>query len=193
MRELLEVLSGIFLVAAFFPYITGIVKKETQPAKASWLIWVVLDFITLAGMYAADVINGQIVGATIGSTVVAVLALHFGKPGWTKLDLSCLLGAAAGFILWRVLDSPLMGILVSQGINFLGSVPTVVSAWEYPNRESRGTWILFWFSCVFTVASVRRWSLEGAVQPITFFLIGSAMLYVVLLRPWLRNLVPRDV
>lgn len=62
-KETLSVVSGILFVTAFFPYIRAILAGKTKPAKASWIIWESLDCITLAGMYAKDAINGQIVGA----------------------------------------------------------------------------------------------------------------------------------
>ena len=90
MKETLSILAGLLFVAAFVPYIRAILRKETKPAKASWFIWASLDTITLAAMFFKDTVNGQILGAVLGAWVVAVLALKYGTPGWTKLDKFCL-------------------------------------------------------------------------------------------------------
>lgn len=67
MKETLSVLAGLLFIAGFIPYIRAILRKETKPAKASWIIWASLDTITIAGMYAKDTVNGQILGAVIGA------------------------------------------------------------------------------------------------------------------------------
>src|SRR5581483_6426724 len=71
-KEILSVLAGILFIVGFVPYIRAIVRKETKPAKASWIIWASLDSITIAGMYAKDAVNGQIVGACLGAWVVVI-------------------------------------------------------------------------------------------------------------------------
>ena len=39
MKETLSILAGLLVIAAFVPYIRAILRKETIPMKASWLIW----------------------------------------------------------------------------------------------------------------------------------------------------------
>lgn len=66
-RSVLSLLAGVLFVAGFVPYIRAIVRGQTKPAKASWIIWATLDTITIAGMYAKDAVNGQILGAVLGA------------------------------------------------------------------------------------------------------------------------------
>jgi hypothetical protein len=51
-KETLSVLAGLLFVAAFVPYIRAILRKETKPSKASWIIWASMDTILLIGMFA---------------------------------------------------------------------------------------------------------------------------------------------
>lgn len=78
-QSVLSVVAGLLFLAGFVPYIIAIVRGETKPAKASWVIWASLDTITLLGMYAENAVNGQIVGAMLGAWVVVVLAIKFGN------------------------------------------------------------------------------------------------------------------
>ena len=183
MKETLSILAGLLFVAAFVPYIRAILRKETKPAKASWLIWASLDTITLAGMFFKDTVNGQILGAVLGAWVVAVLALKYGTPGWTKLDKSCLGGAVLGIVLWQVFNDPIFGIVTSVSVVFLGSIPTFTSAWKDPSRENKLAWIIFWVSCVCAVIAIPHWTLADATQPITFFAIETIMMYILFVRP----------
>ncbi|MBI4992462.1 MAG: hypothetical protein HZB99_04575 [Candidatus Harrisonbacteria bacterium] len=179
----LSAVAGLLFIAAFVPYIRAILLGETKPAKSSWLIWASLDTITLAGMYAKDTVNGQILGAVIGAWVVVALALKYGTPGWTKLDKFCLAGAVLGIVLWQAFSNPVLGIMTSLSVVFLGSIPTFMSAWTDPSREDKLAWTIFWVSCVCAVIAIPQWTLADAAQPVTFFAIETIMMYILYVRP----------
>ena len=47
--------AGILAVLSFFPYIRSIVKGETKPERATFVIWSVLSFVTLFAYFASGV------------------------------------------------------------------------------------------------------------------------------------------
>lgn len=182
MQPFLQWIAGLLVITAFVPYGLAIHRKQTVPMKASWLIWLVLDSVTFAGMYAADAVNGQILGAVVGGWIIVFLAFKHGEAGWTKLDKFCLAGAALGIALWQIFDNPLLGITTSLSVLFLGAIPTFVSAWKDPRRENKAGWVIFWLSCVFTTAAIPEWTFADVAQPIVFLLINSTMMFI-LFRP----------
>lgn len=181
-RYAISVVSGILFVAGFIPYIRAILRGETKPAKASWIIWASLDYIVLAGMVAEKTVNGQILGAVIGATIVIGLAMKYGTPGWTKVDIFCLAGAVLGITLWLIFSNPVFGIMTSCTVAFVGSFPTFMSAWKDPSREDRVAWTIFWLSCVCAMVAIPRLTLADAAQPTTFFVIESVMMFVLYVR-----------
>ncbi len=183
MKEILSVLAGLLFIAGFIPYIRAILRKETKPAKASWIIWASLDYLVFLGMIATHTVNGQILGAVIGATIVIGLAMKYGIPGWTNLDKFCLCGAFLGIALWQVFSNPLFGIVTACIVALLGSIPTFVSAWKNPSGEDRLAWTIFWISCVCAVIAIPRWTLADAAQPITFFTIESIVTCILYVRP----------
>lgn len=183
MKEILSIMAGLLYIVGFIPYIQAVRHKKIKPAKASWIIWASLDTITIAGMAVEGSINGQIIGAFAGAWVVCILAIKYGQAGWTILDKACFIGAAIGIILWLAFDSPIMGIITSLGVVFLGSIPTFVSAWEDPSRENKAGWTLFWISCVLAIIAIPQWTLADAAQPITFAAIETVMMYLLYIRP----------
>jgi hypothetical protein len=178
-RQIISVIAGLLFIVGFVPYIRAILRKEAKPAKASWIIWASVDSITLAGMFVENTVNGQILGAVVGAWVVVAFALKFGSPGWTKLDKFCLGGAILGIMLWKIFNNPVLGIMTSLCVIFIGSIPTFVSAWKDPSREDKLAWTIFWGSCVLAVIAIPKWTLADAAQPITFFVIETIMIYII--------------
>ncbi|MEK7184012.1 MAG: hypothetical protein AAB701_00625 [Patescibacteria group bacterium] len=182
MKEALSVFAGLLYLAAFAPYISAIVRKETKPAKASWLIWAVLDTIILAGMVAGGAVNGQIAGAAFGSWIVVLLATKHGVSGWTTLDKLCFGGALLAIVLWQVFQDPVLGIVTSLIAYSLGFAPTIASALKDSSRENKLAWLLFWVSSVCSLVAVPVWTVADAAQPVTFLFMNSVMMYILLVR-----------
>ncbi len=181
-RYTVSVVSGVLFVAGFVPYIRAILRGETKPAKASWIIWATLDYIVLAGMIAEKTVNGQILGAVIGATIVIGLAMKYGASGWTKVDIFCLAGAVLGIILWLIFSNPVFGIMTSCTVAFIGSFPTFISAWKDPSLEDKVAWTIFWLSCVCAMIAIPKLTLADAAQPTTFFAIESIMMVILYTR-----------
>jgi hypothetical protein len=153
--------------------------------KASWIIWMSLDLITFTGMAMRSAVNGLIVGAVIGATIVTALAFKYGASGWTRLDRACLSGAVLAIGLWWMFDSPEAGILTSACAILVGSLPTWASAWKNPHGENKLAWTLFWVSCVFGIVAIPQWTIADAAQPMTFFIVESVMMLILFIRPLL--------
>ena len=187
--EKLFIISGILFIAGFIPYIISIFDKQnpTKPEKVTWIIWLTIDIIVCAGMIAAKTVNAQIIGAVIGCSVVVILALKYGTSKWSKLDIFCLIGAALGIILWIVFQDPILGIVISQSVAVIGSIPTFVSAWKNPERENKLAWTIFWASCVFAMIAIPRWTLADATQPVAFFAVKSIILSILFISPLFKK------
>ncbi len=181
-NHVLTFLAGVVFLAGFFPYIIAILRRQTKPAKTSWIIWLALDLIVLLGMYAKGSVNGQLIGAVAGATIVTGLALIYGTSGWTKLDKRCLGGAALGIALWLAFDEPNLGIVVSSAVAFMGSWPTFTSAWENPGKEDKLAWTIWTASCVMQLFAIPAWTVQDALQPLTFSVIEFTMVFIIFVR-----------
>ncbi|HEU0051034.1 MAG TPA: hypothetical protein VFQ60_03185 [Patescibacteria group bacterium] len=181
-------LAGILFLIAFVPYIRAITKKETKPAKASWLIWATLDSITFAGMLVKHTLNGQVLGAIAGAWTVAILALKYGKPGWSKLDKFCLSGAVLGIMLWQLSGDATFGMATSLSVLILAAFPTFKNAWKNPKEENRLAWTLYWLSCIFAMIAIPKWTIADAAQPIAFTFIETVMVCILWIKP--RSIKP---
>jgi hypothetical protein len=178
-RELFSMIGGILSFIALIPYAIAIVKRKVRPTKATWIVWASVDTLTVVGMIIAKTLNWQIVGAATGATVVMFLSFWYGNPGWTKTEKTCLSLAviALGALIWKFSD-PVYGVLIAQSAAFIGSIPIFVEAWK--GKEDKLTWTILLVSCVFTLLSVPKYSIESLAQPINFVvacLIITGFLY----------------
>lgn len=187
MRNILSAIAGILFLIGFIPYIREILKGVAKPSKASWIIWTTLDLVVIAGMWAKHSLNGQIIGAFSGSVITTILALKYGKPGWTWVDKTCLAGGALGIVLWRAFDDADIGIAIGMAIVMLGTIPTIVSAWKNPAHESRMAWTIFFVSCIFAIGAIPAWTVADALQPLVYLTGESVMVLILYIGPWVRE------
>lgn len=191
-RQVLSTAAGIIFFIGFIPYGLAIWRSRhmpddhpdaAKPSKASWIIWIALDFLTLAGMFFAGTVNGQIIGTVLGGVVILILTLLYGKKGWTALDVFSLAGGSIGIVLWITLDNPVAAIVAAGVTGFLGSLPTFRNAWEKPGNEDRLSWTIFFVSCVCAMLAIPAWTFGDAMQPSVFFAIQTIMVAILYLRP----------
>jgi hypothetical protein len=193
-KTVLSIVSGIVLLIAFIPYIKAIVRRETSPRKATWLIWASCDIIILAGMLVQHKVNGLLVGAVFGASTTFVLSLLYGEKGWTKRDKVCITLATLAIVLWRYFGDSNVGIALSSTALFIAAWPTYLSAWERPENEDRKAWVIFNASSLLGVLAIPHLTFADAVPPIVFLTIDCPMLYLIFVRPYFaRNAATRVI
>jgi tetratricopeptide (TPR) repeat protein len=168
-------LAGIISLAAYGPYILSILRKETKPNRASWIIWAVVSSIIALSYREAGASYAFLapVGYVIGSTIVFILSIRHGVGGWTPFDRKCLIGAAISLVLWKIFGSPMSALLINLFINLLGTLPTARKAWYQPETESKVAWSLFSLGSIVNLFAIENWIFSMAVYPVSMiFLIG---------------------
>jgi tetratricopeptide (TPR) repeat protein len=168
-------LAGIISLAAYVPYILSILRKETKPNRASWIIWAIVSTIIALSYRDAGASYAFLapVGYVVGSTIVFILSIRHGVGGWTTFDRKCLIGAAISLVLWKIFDSPMSALLINLIINLLGTLPTARKAWYQPETESKVAWSLFSLGSIVNLFAVENWTFSMAVYPVSMiFLIG---------------------
>ncbi|MBI2048052.1 MAG: hypothetical protein HYT27_02840 [Parcubacteria group bacterium] len=174
---ILNTLAGLLAIGGFFPYITSVLKEETKPNKATWVVWTSLTCITAIGMWDAGTLNAQVTAIAIGDMIVLALAFKFGVPEWSNLDRFCLIGAGVGLLLWAVTGNPITAVVVSLLIIFVGSVPTMVKTWHNPSWENVAAYAFMAASSVVTIVAIPLpWSVANAAQPLVFFCTAGTIL-----------------
>jgi hypothetical protein len=189
----LAILAAILCIAGYIPYICGILTKQTKPAKVSWIAWSVLDITGVLAMYSAGAVNGYIIGASAGTTIIALLSLKYGIPGWTLTDKFCLAATVISITLWQTFNNPVLGIIIGCIAGFAGSIPTLLSAWEDPSRENKPAWAIWYVACILGLIIIPKLTLADSLMPITFFIVQTGVVFTIFIRPFftIRRLVKK--
>lgn len=187
-KDALAVLSGLVLLYAFVPYLGAIVKGETSPRKATWLVWAVGDIIAFAGTAVAHKTNLLLLGASIGATTTFLLTLKFGKSGWLLEEKVCLALSGLAIVLWGYFGNSNVGIGLSLFALMIAAWPMYVSAWHNPEHEDKKGWIVFNLSSFIALFAVKHLTFAEAAPAIAFCLIDAPMLYLLFIRKpkWMR-------
>ena len=183
----MSLLSGVLFFVAFLPYIWAIVNHQTVPSPVSWAIWASVDTLVLVAMKKEKAPIGQITGAVAGAWIVTTLAIIFGKPTMGSIEWVSVIGALLGIVLWKKTGNAVIAIVCSQLAIFIGAFPTFANGYANPSQENPLAWTVWFVSCVCALFAVKKWNLAEALQPITFTVIETVMVFLVVIRPHLLS------
>lgn len=188
----LGAIAGFFSIVCVIPYITSTLRGETQPHRVTWWVLSFLGLLMSANHWQAGGTTTvwEPLCAAIGQLVIAVLSVPYGKGGWGRLDLICLAGAIVSLIVWRQLDSPIVAMWVTIGVDFLACLPTVQKIIRSPETEDFTCWMLYFVGTTINLFAVQSWSVDKAAVPVYLFL-GNGFILSLLwgnqLRKWERQ------
>jgi hypothetical protein len=183
-RAVAGIVAGALSFLAFVPYVLSTLKGKNRPNRATWTIWTAVGVSLLASYAAAGARETLWVAAANLLAFLFVLALSFkyGVGGWKALDVSCLIGAALGFLMWWWSDSPLPTLFSGLFIDLVGAVPTVAKAWKEPESENLLAWILFCAANAINLLAIKTWTVVLASYPLYMVFITFVLVAVLVAR-----------
>lgn len=184
MRTALAIFGGVVLMLSSLPYIVAVVRRETKPRIVSWFTWTLLLFISIAATVADhDWFTVLLLGGdAIGTGAIVVFGWKYGDRKFERLDVVCQIAALVGILLWFVFDSPLLAVVASVTIDFVGAVPSIKHGWQKPHEETALTYALDTFGSLATLAALKSFHPTAVVYPIYLVLINAAFALIVITR-----------
>ena len=166
----------------YFPYIRDILRKTTQPHRASWLIWSVLGLIAFFSQFAEGATDSLwMIGAqTFGTVVVFVLSLKFGTEGFSALDRISLLAAIFGIVWWYFTHNAVYALLITIAVDAISAGLTAKKAYALPASETMSTWILSAISSVFGALAVGSFNPILMAYPFYVLLASSSVILAII-------------
>ncbi len=182
----LGIISGIFLIIGYIPYIHDVLKRTSIPSRMSWFIWslstaTILFGVTGTGTHEAIWVP---VADAIGCLSIFILSLFLGTGGWTKVDKISLAICVLSLLTWAITGNIFIALIANLLIYISGYIPTIKKSLKKPKDESFTAWTFFLIGVLLNFVTVIIGTDTGFavwLYPIVLVLtVGT--LYGVLLR-----------
>lgn len=182
MKDILAYAGALIAIFCTLPYLIDIVKRKTKPNIVTWITWSLLIGVGAAALFASNEFNAALLlcGDFVATFAVVLVGLRYGTVKLDRFDFFCMLGVVAGLMLWIVFNSPLIAIIATIGIDFIGTIPTVRHSYFHPEEETYLTFLLGVFASIFTLLSLHEYMVSAWVYPL-YLLLSNAMLFIVIL------------
>lgn len=182
----------VALVASgFVVFIVNMLRAETQPPRAAWLIWTMVDGVTAASMLAKGTMNWQMGTVVVGAIITtAILCLMKAKGPLGKMDKIALATAVVGMGLWLITSEPVVALAISLVVTLIGGVLTGKASWQSfmaDGRIARTLWATASSLVLATTLAYREHSFAELAEPVAFTLMDVGLAVIIWCRWPLRR------
>lgn len=153
---LLGQISGIFLIGGYIPYIIELLRGETRPNRASWLIWSLSTLLLLWSSFTVGTHEAIWVplADALGCGIIFLLSIWRGVGGWAKTDLISLAICLISIILYFMSENVLIVLILNLLIYTSGYIPTIKKSISKPEEESFWAWSLFMIGVLLNLITI---------------------------------------
>jgi hypothetical protein len=192
-KEILSLIAIGITLAAFYPYIRGILSGSTKPHVFSWVIWASTTLVVFfAQLEAQGGVGAWPIGVS-GSITALIAFLAYLKRSdisITSADWAFFVAAMASLPLWYLTADPTWAVVVLTAVDILGFGPTLRKAYAHPHAESIPFFFLFAIRNALVVLALERHSIATVLFPAAVSLACLVLIGVIIFR---RQRVPASV
>ncbi|MGH7175031.1 MAG: hypothetical protein ACREGR_01580 [Minisyncoccia bacterium] len=173
--------SGIIAVPAYLLMGWDVVMGRTKQNIAAWIVWALLDVITLLASFAAGNKAPWLIAAFAGGSVfILSLSLWRGDWKWELTETACIAAASLALGLWWYFG-PTWAIACSVAAMVAAGIPMLWDTWRRPHEQIATTWIVFFLACVVLfIGAPWPWTIAFALYPGAGVLYNGAMVLLSL-------------
>ncbi len=182
--NVLIVISTLLVLISPVVYIHSILYGDTRPHRTTrFVVLVITLFSTLSlvdtGFKAAFWLAAA---SAVQALVVFALSLKRGIGGWSRLDISCLLIAVLGVLLWQTTNKPIIGLYASILADIIGYIPAYVKTYKWPDTENWPFFAMDAIASMFSLAATSVLTAYTLGYPIYILLANVSMVGLILIR-----------
>lgn len=177
--QIAGIVAGVLSIGGYIPYILSILRGETRPNRATWIIWALVGgLLAFSYIETGDIQTIWLpLGYFLGPLITAFLSLRYGYMVWSRLDTICIIVALLSVVPWILSHNAMLTLLVNVFIDAVGAIPTVIKSYREPETEDFLAWLIFFIANTIQLVAIQVWNL-AAIYPIyLFFLAGSITLF----------------
>lgn len=176
------VLIGIFINSfGSVSYILNTLKGRIKPNKVSYFIWSIAPLVAFSAQTAQGVGIQSLQTLTVSLFPLSIfIASFFNKKAYWKVtifDLSCGALSLVGLLLWYGTQVSNIAIFFSILAEGLGTLPTVIKSYKYPETEIAWPWLASFIGGLLTLLTIKTWGFEQYGFPL-FYSIEMFIIYL---------------
>lgn len=177
-------ISVCLSIISVIPYARDILRGQSKPNIASWLVWTAITGVATLVQFAAGETTTAIVtlAATLESLTIVILGLRYGYAEFGRFEWLCLAGALVGLLIWLVFHQAVLAVLLMVLIDLVGSLPTYRHSWRQPFEETWLTYLMAGLAGLFGILAIPTLSTLSLAYPIYLAAMNLAVVAVVLYR-----------
>ena len=183
-KIIISIIAVLLSFIGYGIYIRDIFKGKIKPHIFTFLIWGIASSIT----WGLQVQGGAGVGAWITFAVSAIcilvffLCFKYGEKNITKLDIFFLCVSLFALFLWRVVDQPVLSIILLTSADLFGFAPTVRKSWNKPHEEGLFTWELTAFRHALGILALEKFNILTTLYPVVWVIGNTAFSIFIIIR-----------
>ncbi len=186
--QLIGLLSGILLISGYVPYMYEVMKKSTIPSRMSWFIWSLSTATILFSVFSTGTTEAIWVpiADAIGCFLIFLLALRYGKGGWSFTDKISLAICLVSLAIWGLTGNAFIALVMNLCVYVSGYIPTIKKAFQQPGDESRTAWTIFFLGVLlnlFTVVIGTDTGMAVWLYPVTLVVVVGTLTAILYLKP----------
>lgn len=188
-KEVLSATAIAITIAAFLPYIKGIIANTVKPHVFSWVTWGSTTFVVfLAQLEGKGGIGAWPIGVSgIITIFIAVLAyIKRADISITRTDWLFFIAAMSSLPLWYLTDDLLWAVVVLTTVDVLGFGPTARKTYHMPHTESLVFIGLFAARNLLVIGALETYNITTVLFPAA---VGSACVLLMGMMVYRRSVV----
>ena len=180
----LVIISTLLMLWGGYAYFRDTLVGRTKPNRVSWFLWALAPLVSLGAAFSVDADIWASVRVLVGGVVPGVIFLgsFFNRKSYWKLtwfDWFCGGLSLTALLFWQLASSPLIAVLLATAANTFASIPTFIKAWNFPETETRLTFITSFLSAVLIIPAIPVWNVANSAFQIGLMLTTGALLVAV--------------
>lgn len=168
-HALIGEVAGVLAIIQVIPYIKSIFDGHTKPERTTYLIWFIVDAVTISSYIAVGARTTIWTGLvyTFTGMLIFGLSIKRGVGGFSKFDIGCFGLAILGVVLWATTKDALLALYYSTIVSKIGYLPTIKKAYFYPETENTLSWVMTAITGMLNLFALTTLQFSIALPPIS--------------------------
>lgn len=182
--QFIGVVAIVIGFIGYVPYLYDMFCGKTKPHIFSWIIWVLLEFIS----FGIQIKNGAGAGSwvilfsALIALIIVIYAFKYRNLTISKIDWVCFVGACTALVLWLFFHQPLVSVILLILTDLLAFIPTFRKTWDYPYEETLFEYEMASLKFIIAFFAFSSFSITIIIYPAYLIIANTSFVVFALIR-----------